>query len=301
MFKPILSIIIVNYNTPALTIDCLRSILTDKGLTFSDKDQSDRSPAEIILIDNASSDNSIDQIKAFIKSKKINNLKFIANQTNLGFGKANNQGLQVSQGNYVLLLNSDTIILHSAISQSLDWLSGHPEAWGCTAQLLNRDKTIQPSGGFFPNLANTLTWSLRFDDLPLVNRLVPAFHPHAPEFYTHDQFFLHDHPQEWITGAFMLIRKNVMTAVGGFDDSYFMYGEEMEMCARIHQQFPKLQCWYLVGPQIIHLGGGSAKSKQQVLSRERQGILKFFQIHHPTWQTPLVQSFLAVNRLLSHV
>lgn len=299
--KPILSIIIVSFNTADITKNCLRSIFADKGLQFNLtlQDTSDKIPTEIILVDNASSDNSVPKIKQFLNSLKIGNwnLKIIQNESNVGFGQANNQGIDASVGNYLLLLNPDTIILHSSISQSLNWLSSHPEAMACTGQLLNADKSIQPSGGYFPNLANVLTWSFSLDDLPFVNYLVPPLHPHPPQFYTHDSFYLHDHPQDWITGAFMLIRRSSLGKLR-FDSNYFMYGEELELSYRLHQKHPQKQTWYLVGPQIVHLGGASAIKKIDPIIREYQGILAFFGKHRPVWQLPLVKVFLKFNALL---
>ena len=206
MIKPLLSIIIVSYNTAEITLNCLKSIFTDKNLEFdlTVTDTSLKIPTELIVIDNYSTDKTLEQINQLNHPVKI-----ITNQKNVGFSQANNQGLKLAQGNFILFLNSDTIILHSAISQSLDWLSSHPESYGCTAQLLNSDKTIQPSGGYFPNLLNTFTWCLGLDDLPFVNQIIKPLHPHSPTFYTRDHFYLHDHPQDWITGAFILIRKNI--------------------------------------------------------------------------------------------
>ena len=184
MINPLLSIIIVSFNTSKITIDCLESILKDKGLTFDlDKiSNKEQIPCEIIVVDNNSQDDSILQIEKF---KKV---KLIKNKNNFGFGKANNQGLKIAKGNYILLLNSDTIILHSAISQSLNWLASHPEASVCTAQLLNKDKSIQASGGFLPNLLNVFNWTFSLDDLPFINKIIKPFHPHTPSFYTRDSF-----------------------------------------------------------------------------------------------------------------
>ncbi|MCX6726933.1 MAG: glycosyltransferase, partial [Candidatus Shapirobacteria bacterium] len=202
MNNPILSIIIPSYNTADLTVNCLKSIFLDKGLK--------NTPFEIIIVDNASTDNSISLIKSLHKT-----IILIENKVNLGFSKANNQAIKIAKGNYLLFLNSDTIILHSAISQSLDWLSSHPESAGCTAQLLNKDDSIQASGGYFPNLLNTFTWCSGLDDLPLINRLIKPIHPHTPDFYTHDSYYLTDHPQDWLTGAYFLVRKNIIDAVSG--------------------------------------------------------------------------------------
>ncbi|MBI2465092.1 glycosyltransferase family 2 protein [Candidatus Shapirobacteria bacterium] len=285
MNKPILSIIIVNWNTADITVDCIKSIFTDKGLK--------ETPYEIIMVDNASTDDSVAKVK-----KLKGPIKIIVNKENIGFGRANNQGLEISQGNYILLLNTDTLILHSAISQSLDWLSSHPESYGCTAQLLNKDKTIQPSGGYFPNIRNISSLLLHLDDLPFVNSLTPPYHPHSPDFYTHDKYYLKDHPQDWVTGAFMLVRREMITKVRGFNPDFFMYGEEMEMCYRIHQQFPTLQLWYLVSPQIIHLGGASSTSKQIIYDREYEGIIMFFRMHRSRLEQWLLKYLISINRFL---
>jgi len=292
--QPLLSIIIVSFNTCQITLDCLKSVFADKGLEFdlNKNNNSEKIPTEIIVIDNDSHDDSVKELN------KVKNITFIANKDNSGFGKANNQAIKISKGNYILLLNSDTIVLHSAISQSLNWLSAHPEAHMCSAQLLNKDMSIQASGGSFPNLANTIAWSLGLDDLPLFNSLVPAFHPHTPQFYTHEKFFLKDHQQDWVTGAFMLIRRSVVDKTKGFDEGYFMYGEEVEWAYRMHLALPKSQCWYLVGPQIIHLGGASAIKRSDPIVREYTGVLAFFSRHRPNWQTNIVKRTLKINAFL---
>jgi GT2 family glycosyltransferase len=297
MIKPVLSIIIVSYNTCQITIDCIKSILADKGLFFelNNIDQSERVPAEIIIIDNNSTDNTLKEIS------KYHFIKIISNNSNLGFGKANNQGINTAHGNYFLLLNSDTIILHSAISQALNWLSSHPEASSCTAQLLNSDQTIQASGGFFPNLLNVFTWSTGLDDLPLINKIIFPLHPHTPEFYTHDDFYLKDHAQDWITGAFMLIRKSAIFQNPGFDEKYFMYGEELEWLYRIKKSQPTMQVWYLVGPQIIHLGGASATNRADPVINEYLGILSFFKKHKGNIQYQLAKSLLKINTALRSI
>ncbi|MDD4027180.1 MAG: glycosyltransferase family 2 protein [Candidatus Shapirobacteria bacterium] len=291
MVNPILSIIIISYNTSKITIDCLKSIFQDKGLK--------EIPFEIIIVDNNSKDDSLKKIKEFKNSLKIGNwtLKIIANKFNGGFGKANNQGLKIAKGNYILLLNSDTLILHSAISQSLNWLCSHPEASICTAQLLNKDKTIQASGGFFPNLLNVKTWCLNLDDLPLINKIIKPLHPHTPTFYTHDNFYLKDHQQDWVTGAFMLIRASALKQTNGFDENYFMYGEEVELSYRIKKNNPNSQTWYLIGPQIIHLGGASATNKMDPILNEYLGILAFFKKHKTRSQYKLVKFLIKINAL----
>lgn len=292
--NPLLSIIIVSFNTCQITLDCLKSVFADKGLEYNldGINSNEKIPTEIIVVDNNSHDDSVKELQ------KIKNITFIANKDNTGFGKANNQAIKISKGNYILLLNSDTIVLHSAISQSLTWLSAHPESHMCSAQLLNKDMSIQASGGYFPTLSNTIAWSLGLDDLPLFNYLVKPFHPHTPQFYTREKLFLKDHQQDWVTGAFMLIRRSVVDKTHGFDDSYFMYGEEVEWAYRMHLAFPKSQCWYLVGPQIIHLGGASAIKRSDPIIREYTGVISFFERHRPNWQTSIVKKTLKINAFL---
>ena len=285
MTNPVLSIIVLSYNTADITVNCLKSILTDKGLK--------ETPYEIIVIDNASTDDSITKIK----NLKISNLQLITNTKNVGFSKGNNQGIKIAKGNYILLLNSDTAILHSAISQSLDWLSSHPEALACTAQLLNPDKSIQPTGGFFPNILNIFTWATGLDDLPFFGYLLKPFHPHTPSFYTHDSFYLHDQQLDWVTGAFLLTRHSTIDDVGGLDEDYFMYGEELEWCYRAKKTFPQSQIWYLVGPQVIHLGQASSSNSNLPYQREYQGIITFFTKHKPVL-LPIIKLCILINRTL---
>lgn len=292
MINPVLSIIILSYNTNKITIDCLKSIFQDKGLTFDLNKINDKNlvPTEIIIIDNNSKDNSVSQIEKFP-------VKLIKNKFNAGFAKGNNQGLKIAKGNYILFLNSDTIILHSAISQSLNWLCSHPEASICTAQLLNKDKTIQASGGFFPNLLNIKTWCLNLDDLPLINKLIKPLHPHTPNFYTHDKFYLQDHQQDWVTGAFMMVRNSQLKNTHGFDENYFMYGEEIELSYRLKKLYPNSQTWYLIGPQIIHLGGASAQNKIDPIINEYLGILAFFKKHKSNWQYQITKFLIKINAI----
>lgn len=297
MIKPVLSIIIISYNTAEITVNCLKSVLSDKSLEFNlnkkyAKDEPDTIPTEIIVVDNASTDNTISRIQG-LKTK----IKLIKNSQNLGFAKANNQGFEKALGNFVLLLNSDTIIKHSAISQSLIWLSAHPEAGVCTGQLLNKDGTIQPTGGFFPNLLNTFAWCLFLDDLPFINKLILPIHPHPPQFYTKDNFYLKDRQLDWVTGAFMLTRKEIIDKTKGFDPDYFMYAEEVEWSYRIKKIFPNLQTWYLIGPQIIHLGGASATNNTDKLLREYLGILHFFKKNKPK-EAKFAKIFLRLGALL---
>ena len=140
-------------------------------------------------------------------------------------------------------------------------------------------------------------WCLNLDDLPLINKFFKPLHPHTPNFYTHDNFYLKDRQLDWVTGAFMMIRNSDLKHTNGFDENYFMYGEEVELSYRIKQNNPKAQTWYLIGPQIIHLGGASATNKIDPIVNEYLGILAFFKKHKPKWQYPLVKFLIKFNAI----
>jgi len=297
--KPNLSIIILSYNTRKITLDCLRSVFKDKGLEFNFKKPSptEKIPTEIILIDNNSQDDSVKEIKKLKKSlNDPSALKIIENKKNLGFAKANNQGIEKAQGNFILLLNSDTLILQSSISQTLKWLSAHPEAGTCTCQLLNSDRTIQPTGGYFPNLNNIFTWAFHLDDLPLINKIIPPLHPHSPDFYLKSSHYQKTHQQDWVTGAFLLTRKSIINDVGPLNEDFFMYAEELEWCYRAKKK--GYSAYYLVGPQIIHLGGQSPQSSETAALGEYRGLLRFFKLHRPSQQYPIARSLFKINCFL---
>jgi len=312
MTKPILSIIIVSYNTKNLLRQCLESVVkNDKRLDFSgqwiDPKDEEKIPAEIIVVDNNSTDGSIEFIKSLtssrvneLKKKKSNSLinnsliKLIKNKKNLGFAKANNQGIKIARGEYILLLNSDTIVPEGAISQTLYWLSNHAEAGVATCRLLNKDKTIQATGGFFPNLLNIFTWAFFLDDLPFTNKLIKPFHPHPPRFWLRENWYNKTRQLDWVTGAFFMIKKAVIREAGKLDEKFFMYVEETEWCYRIKKL--GWQVFYYSGAKIIHLGGGSGQ-KTTSIKGEDSGLIRFFCLHRPMWQLPVLKIILKLKNL----
>lgn len=274
-----LSIIIVNYNTEDLTIDCIKSVFRHtKNISY-----------EIIVVDNASSDDSIKEISKFRKTVK--NFKLIENNKNRGFAKANNQGLRKAKGKYLLLLNSDTVVKNNLFKGMIDWMNDHPKAGVSTCALLNKDGSIQGSGGNFPDLFRVFSWMFFLEDIPLLDRLIKPFHPMHTQspFYRGEAHFKNAHQKDWITGAFFLIRAKTTKRTGFLDEDYFMYGEEMELCFRIKKA--GWQVWYLPKWSIIHLGGASNTSEFAILS-EYTGIKLFYKKHMPAWQLPITRLFL---------
>ena len=208
-----LSIIIINYNTKDITLECIKSVnYNTKGVSF-----------EIILVDNASSDGSV---AAFEKlAKNLKSFRLIKNKRNIGFGPANNQGMKIAKGDFILLLNSDTLVGRGVIAKIVDFLRKNPKVGAATCALRNKDGSMQGTGGSFPTLFKVFAWMYFLEDLPIVDKLIKPFHPvHGQSpFYKGEEEVAVRRQQDWITGAFMILPKEIIKKVGIFDEDY-VYG-----------------------------------------------------------------------------
>lgn len=276
-----LSIIIVSYNTRKLITNCIKSIIKNlKGVSF-----------EIIVVDNGSSDGSVKKLT------ELNRLiKLIKNKDNVGFAKANNQGVKIAKGRYILFLNSDTLIRENVIFEILAWMKRNPKVAVATCALRNVDGSIQGTGGYFPSLFRIFSWMFFLDDIPYIDRIIKPFHPlhSASPIYKGESFYLKPKEVDWVTGAFMLVRKKVLEEVGYFDEDYFMYAEDVDLCFRVKSK--GWQIWYLPQWSITHIGGGSSTKEFPILS-EYKGIKLFFKKHKPSWTYSLVRFFLKCGAL----
>jgi hypothetical protein len=229
-----ISIIIVNYKTPALLVDCLRTVLTGRETIAT----------EVIVVDNASGDNS----RAII-STAFPQVKWIQLPYNAGFARANNEGIRQSTGEVVLLLNSDTLNEDNAIENCYRQFIAS-DYIACGVQLLNADRTPQISGNFFmkgglnyllplPYLGAFIKW---------LGNLVKVEKPNVPDSDALVEV-------DWINGAFLMVKKTAIARAGLLDEDFFLYAEEAEWCSRLHKT-GKL-CIY--GQyKVIHLQGESA-------------------------------------------
>ena len=230
-----LSIILVNYKSTSLVLDCLESIYQ----------QSKKYSFEIILVDNDSKDDCKE-----IVLQRYPSVIFLPMDYNAGFARANNAGIKIAKGEFILLLNTDTIILDGAIDKSIAMLKNYPEAVGCGVQLLNTDGSPQISGAhFIKGGLNTLL------PLPYLGKLIRwlgyQFKSTIPSITTIQDTIEVD----WIVGAYMLIRKNSIEKSGPLDNDFFMYAEEIEWCARLRKQGKLL---LFAEPTVTHIGGGTS-------------------------------------------
>lgn len=235
------SVIIVNWNTRDLLRNCLHSISSQT-----------KAAHEIIVVDNASRDGSAEMVRT-----EFPHVTLIANTENGGFAAANNQGLRISRGRTVLLLNPDTVILDGAIDRMLGWLDRHPDVGCVGCQVLEGPGIIQRTCFADPNLLDFV-----IVEFGLI-RLAPWIAFFGRSWYTNwDR--QSEREVDVVSGMFMLVPRTVMDKVGLLDDAFFVYAEESDWCRRIRKA--GYHCVFSPEAQIIHLDGGS-KSTSQIRSR----------------------------------
>jgi N-acetylglucosaminyl-diphospho-decaprenol L-rhamnosyltransferase len=241
-----LSIVIVNWNTRDLLVQCLESVGSRQWSVASGND--DLSPdrraltIEVFVVDNASADGSAQMVW-----ERFPWVRLIANSENVGFAWANNQAIRQSQGRYVLLLNSDTEVYPGALETMVQFMEGRPRAGGCGPRLLNADGSLQAS------CHPMLTPGREFWRLLFLERLWHRA-TYVQERWNRET----PHLVEVIKGACFLLRRAALEQVGTLDERYFMYTEEMDLCYRLAQA--GWQLWWV--PQAVVKHYGEASSKQ---------------------------------------
>lgn len=230
-----LSVIVLSFNTSELTRKCLESICNKKW----------QKNVEVIVVDNASSDNSVSVIK-----RNFPQVKLIQSAVNLGFSAGNNLGLSAATAKYYLFLNSDTEVLDGSLDILTDFISSGDFAI-TSCKLLNPDKTLQPNGGYLPKPAALLAWLSGVDDvLRIFDINLASYHMTNKEFYDHDKQI------GWVSGTAFCMSKETLELIGTWDDKIFMYAEDVEYCFRARQQ--GLSVGWTDKAQIIHIGGASS-------------------------------------------
>lgn len=261
--KPLVSVIIVSYNTREITTQAIRSALSSKGFKPGE--------IEVIMIDNHSSDDSV----AYTK-KHLPTVKVIANTDNRGFGGGNNQGAKGAKGRYLLLLNPDAFLAPDSLRVMVDLLDNHPEVVSVGPQLRFADGSMQASGGYLPTPLRVMAWMWWLDKLPLIKKLFRTpYHVFDLTWHAHDQY------PEWLMGACIMFRRDEFLAAGGFDEQIFMYAEEVELYRRLHESLHK-KVMFTTKTRVTHIGSVSTKKANAYrLSYELQGIEYIYAKHYP--------------------
>ena len=279
-----LSIVFLNYNTRDLTRQALNSVLAAaEGLAV-----------EIFVVDNASVDGSADMV-----AEEFPQVKLICNEANVGFAAGNNVALRQVTGEYVLLINTDTIVRRDALRTMVEFLDAHPEAGACGCKILDPDGTLQLDSrrGFPTPLA-------AFCKMSGLSRFFPK-HP----LIAHYHMTYLDPEQtaevEVLSGSCMMVRKAAMDQVGLLDESYFMYGEDIDWCYRFHQAGWKN--YYVPTTSIIHFRGESGRGVPlRILYRKSRAMSIFVNKHmarrfrfFPLWLLQVGIALYGTFRLLA--
>jgi GT2 family glycosyltransferase len=242
--KPDLSIIIVNFNTKKLVLDCIGSL----------KNEGSKVTKEIIIVDNGSSE----------KFPTLPGIKLIQNKDNLGYAKAVNAGIKMAQGEYILILNSDTIVKGNVFEKLIEFARKTSDAGVVGPRLLNIDGSIQASASHLPSIVNAIReyWLGKKGRFEL-------YVPHGNK------------PQEVeaLVGAVFLITPAALKKVGGFDEKYFMYYEDLDYCKRVRRA--SLKVYYLPSAEIVHYHGASGKKLVKPAYQWRR-LIPSSKIYHGT-------------------
>lgn len=256
--RPTISVVIVNYNVRDYLAQALLSL--QKALAGI--------PHEIFVVDNASVDGSV----AYIR-KHFPEVKLIVNKENVGFARANNQALRLVQGEFVVIINPDTVVQEDTFTTLLEFFRSHPDASAATCKIIN------PDGSFSVDCRHSIpTPSIAFWKVTGLSRLFPKSRIFGQYNLTYlDPNEIYTVPG--ISGSFMMIRKEVLDKVGLFDERFFMYCEDIDLCHRINENGFKI--YYVPTTQIIHYKGESTKKDNlDYVITFNKALYQFFQKYY---------------------
>ena len=269
-----LTVIIVSWNVRDLLRRCLASI--------ADTPSASRLEPEILVVDNASDDGSPGMVR-----DEFPHVRLVTNERNLGFTAANNQGLACAEGRYLLLLNPDTEVVDGALETMVGYMDGHPTVGALGPQLRYPDGTLQPSRRRFPTMATALVESTIVQEWWPDSRILR-------------RYYVADTPDDaiqavdWVIGACLLVRREVYEKVGGLDEGFFMYSEEVDWCRRIKDA--GWEVVYLPTATVIHHEGKS--SEQVVAARHihfQSSKVRYFRKHVGALQGEVLRWFLLLT------
>ncbi len=228
-----LSIVIICWNDKKVIIDCLNSLTRENGSI----------ECEVIISDNGSTDGSIELVRNTFKDVKV-----LENGANLGFAKGNNAGIRAATGDYILILNPDTIVHPGALQKWVEFADRHPEAGAFGCRVLNQDGTYQGPARPFPTIVGDWIAALYLRPLALISR----------RFVSDTYFGWHGGTQRqiaWQSGCCVMFRGQLLKQLGGFDEQFFYHFEEVDLCHRVWKA--GFSILYTPDVSITHLGGQS--------------------------------------------
>jgi GT2 family glycosyltransferase len=285
-----LSIIIVSYNTKEITKNCL-SYLQKNFKKYPLEN-------EIIVVDNNSTDGSLAMLES--EKRKFNNLRIISLNKNLGYGKANNIGIKEAKGDFILLLNSDVYVKDLDFLDLINLFGAFNNLGALTVKVKLNNNLIDPaSHRGLPTLWRSFNYFLNLEKLTqrifLLNRLFGGYHL---TYYNLEKI----HPVEVISGAFFFTRRDILVKVGGFDEDYFLYGEDVDLCYKIKEM--RYDILYYPLWEVIHIKSVSGLKNKDFLKKLNStfhffNAMKIFYQKHYQSKYPFFTNWL-VNKILDY-
>lgn len=266
-----LSIIILNYNTYNLTISCLKSIISKF------KEELELGKLEIIVADNGSKDASVTKISNSVE--RLKNIYILENKENLGFAKGMNRASQNAKGKYLLFLNSDTEVLDKGFMEMIKFMDENQKVGILGGKFTNRDGSPQPSVGKFYTLFNLFPMLIGGERIGFIRESTSVIKK-----------------IDWVSGGFMMIRHEIFEKLGGFDEHFFMYMEDMDICHRAG--IKGFDTYFYPKACVVHEGHGSS-SRTFAIINIYKGILYFYKKHKSYWQYVLVKILLATKAVIA--
>ncbi len=262
----LLSIVTLNYKKPDLTISCINSLWEQYA------DEFESNEIEVVIVDNASGDDSVDMIREEIKNKKFANMQVIANTSNAGFGAGCNTGAKVSKGDFILFLNNDTIVKDKGIDKMAAYCKEHPDVAILGGQLRNFDSSLQASVGKFYTLWYAFLLMIGGQRYGLLDRSPKTIQK-----------------VDWVKGGLMMIRRDVFEQLHGFDEMIFMYTEDMELCYRAHLAGKKI--YFYPDVLVLHKEHGSTNKTFAIINIYKN-LLYFYKKHRSPVEYRLMKTML---------
>ena len=254
-------------------IDALLSSLAAQKLDCESK---------IVICDNASTDRTRERVK------KYENVTLIENRENLGFGKAHNKVMKLYDADYYFILNPDcTTKDEFCIQKMLDFAKYDEDLWIIGPKILNHDDTLQFSVRSFPNFIAAIGRSGKFEKLFINN---PLYRKYLMLDFNHNEIFYPD----WLSGAALLVKNNVINEIGGFDERYFMYVEDMELCREVHNKGKKIA--YYPEAVLYHtIGTSSDKNKSACIKAHHKSMYLYYMKYSNPFQKIFCKPFIMLG------
>lgn len=267
-----LTVIVVSFNTRKLTIECLEALYTESaGLEM-----------QVIVVDNASEDGSADAIE-----RNFPDIELIRLEENIGFARANNLAGEHARGEWILLLNPDTVVLDRAIPRLLEYARQQKRPMIYGARTLFPDGSLNPTSVWGrPTLFSSFCFA---SGLTALSRWVPVFDRESMRGWSRDT----TRPVDIVSGCFLMLPREVWEKLGGFDTSFFMYGEDFDLCLRARSM--GVSCMFYTESSLIHYGGASAQPQGDKVIRHLRAKQALMQKHWPAGAAAVGRTLLKLR------